>query len=162
MKYSIRNAVSSDLSRLEQIYARARRFMAENGNPNQWGNWNPPTTLLEQDIAQKKLYILADESGIHGVFYFAIEDDPTYGVIEDGHWSLDKPYGVIHRIAGDGSGGILESAIAYCSSQISYLRIDTHHDNTVMQNALEKYAFQRCGIIYLANGDPRIAYDRMF
>ena len=24
---------------------------------------------------------------------------------------------------------------------------------------LEKYGFKKCGIIYLANGDPRIAYQ---
>jgi hypothetical protein len=29
-----------------------------------------------------------------------------------------------------------------------------------MQHQLEKLGFQRCGIITLANGEPRIAYQR--
>ena len=132
MTYSVRHALFSDLPRLEEIYAGARKFMAENGNPNQWGNWNPPTDLLKEDITQNKLYVLTDGSCIHGVFYFAVEEDPTYGVIDDGHWTLQESYGVIHRIAGDGSGGVLSNAVSFCSSQISYLRIDTHHDNIVL------------------------------
>lgn len=162
MKYSIRNAIQSDMPRLEQIYAHARQFMADHGNPNQWGNTNPPAAQLVKDIQQNKLFVLTDGARIHGVFYFAIEPDPTYSVIYDGQWSHQEPYGVIHRIAGDGAGGILSDAISYARCQIGYLRIDTHHDNLVMQNALSKRGFQRCGIIHLANGDPRIAYDRKF
>ena len=30
----------------------------------------------------------------------------------------------------------------------------------IMQNLLEKHGFIRCGIIYVANGTPRIAYQR--
>ena len=98
---------------------------------------------------------------IHGVFYFYIGKDPTYDYMEDGAWASDTPYGTIHRIAGDGTGGILKSAVAFCGSRIGHLRIDTHHDNVVMQNAVKKQGFQRRGIIYIADGSPRIAYDRI-
>ena len=30
-----------------------------------------------------------------------------------------------------------------------------------MQHLLEKHGFSYCGIIYLANGDPRLAYQRL-
>lgn len=30
-----------------------------------------------------------------------------------------------------------------------------------MQHLLEKYGFVRCGIIYLPDGAPRIAYQKM-
>ena len=51
----IRKAVSGDLPRIMEIYAFARAFMAEHGNPHQWGhnNW-PPETLIREDIEQQK------------------------------------------------------------------------------------------------------------
>ena len=30
-----------------------------------------------------------------------------------------------------------------------------------MQNAVKKEGFQRCGIIHVADGTPRIAYDKL-
>ena len=159
MEYSIRKAQREDLPRIEEIYAYARRFMAENGNPNQWGTTTPQTSLLEDDIEKGLLFVLTHEHLIHGVFYFYIGPDPTYGVIEDGQWRSDAPYGTIHRIAGDGSGGVLAAAVRYGKSQINHIRIDTHHDNRIMQHAVIRQGFRRSGIIHLENGSPRIAYD---
>ena len=95
------------------------------------------------------------------MFYFAVEADPTYQVIENGAWSSDKPYGVIHRIASNGAGGIFAAALGFADSQISHLRIDTHHDNKPMQHVVEKHGFQKRGIIYVADGSPRIAYEKV-
>lgn len=159
MKYMIRPAKESDLGRIEEIYAYARDFMAKNGNPNQWGKTNPPTSQLRQDIAEEKLFVITAGAAMHGVFFFWIGEDPTYKRIDGGTWRSDGPYGTIHRIAGDGSGGILKTAAAFAKGKIGHLRIDTHEDNHVMQNAVTKLGFQRRGIIYLANGSPRIAYD---
>ena len=39
------------------------------------------------------------------------------------------------------------------------IRIDTHKDNVIMHHILRKYGFQHCGVIFLANGDPREAYQ---
>lgn len=159
MEYQIRKAQWEDLPRIEEIYAFARRFMAETGNPNQWGTTAPPTSQLEDDIQKGDLYVLIHDHQIHGVFYFFIGPDPTYGFIEDGQWRSDTRYGTIHRIAGDGSGGILAAAVKFGKECINHIRIDTHHDNKIMQKAVLKYGFRRSGIIYLANGSPRIAYD---
>lgn len=159
MEYVVRKAMPEELDRIEQIYAYARSFMKETGNPDQWGNHHPPHDQLVQDIQEGTLFVVAQEDSIHGVFYFYIGADPTYSVMEDGCWRSDSPYGTIHRIAGDGSGGILKTAVRFALQQIDHIRIDTHHDNHVMQNALQRVGFSRRGIIYLANGDPRIAYD---
>ncbi len=159
MEYLIRKAEWEDLPRIEEIYAYARQFMADTGNPNQWGKTTPPTCQLEDDIRKGDLYVLIHEGTIHGVFYFYIGEDPTYGYIEEGTWRSDTPYGTIHRIAGDGSGGVLAAAVAFGKTKINHIRIDTHHDNKIMQRAVVKYGFQRSGIIYLQNGSPRIAYD---
>jgi len=157
--YYIRPAQRNDLDRIEKIYAYARSFMEQTGNPNQWGKTNPPTSQLIQDIADQRLYVITRDEIIHGVFYFYIGLDPTYSVIYDGAWHSNRTYGTIHRIAGDGSGGIFKTAVSFCKQYIDYLRIDTHHDNLVMQNAIIKCGFTRCGIIYIADGTPRIAYD---
>ena len=159
MNYFIRKAQREDLPRIEEIYAYARKFMAENGNPNQWGNTTPQTSLLEDDIAKGDLYVQTHDNVIHGVFYFYIGPDPTYGEIEDGQWRSNTPYGTIHRIAGDGSGGVLAAAVAFGKERINHIRIDTHHDNKIMQHAVAKQGFRRSGIIHLENGSPRIAYD---
>lgn len=159
--YTVRHAHMEDLPRIEEIYACARSFMAATGNPNQWGKTNPPAQQLKLDIAEGKLYLVNDGDTIHGVFFFWIGDDPTYGCIEGGTWRSGTPYGTIHRIAGDGSGGVFGAALDYCSARIGHLRIDTHHDNKVMQHVVQKHGFQRRGIIYLPDGSPRIAYDRI-
>ena len=159
MEHIVRKAKREDLSRIEAIYAYARKFMAENGNPSQWGKTHPPKSQLEQDIADGSLYVITDGETIHGVFFFLIGDDPTYAEIYDGAWHSDVPYGTIHRIAGDGSGGIVGTAVAFAKGRIAHLRIDTHEDNKVMQRAVEKQGFQRCGIILTDDGTPRIAYD---
>lgn len=159
--YTIRNAQPDDLPRILDIYAYARNFMARTGNPNQWGTTNPPREQLVRDIAEGKLYAVYRDKEIHGVFFFAIGEDPTYKMIHDGQWHSSKEYGTIHRIASDGSGGILKACVAFCEQLCPYLRIDTHADNQVMQHAVQKQGFRRCGIIYIADGSPRIAYDRI-
>ncbi len=158
-KYKIRRAEPADLEDILKIYAIARKFMAEHGNPTQWGSTYPAREQIEADIQAGQLYV-AQSDCIHGVFYFEIGEDPTYAHIEDGAWGSDAPYGIIHRIASDGSGGIFSACLGFCRSQISHIRIDTHRDNLPMQRAVEKHGFQRRGIIYVADGSPRIAYEK--
>ena len=155
---TIRRAESADLDRILEIYAYARAFMAENGNPTQWKDGYPARQMLEEDIRLQRLFVV-EADRICGVFMFTIGEDPTYAHIE-GSWRSSKPYGVIHRIAGMG-GGIFQAALEYCTAQSDHLRIDTHADNKPMQHVVEKAGFSRRGVIYVADGTPRIAYDRI-
>ena len=158
----IRKAREQDLEQILAVYAAARAFMANTGNPNQWGNHHPPKALLENDIKIGQLYVSESDGAVHGVFAFIEGPDPTYSYIEDGAWISDEPYYVIHRIASDGTEkGLLRRAVAYADETSTHLRIDTHAENLVMQNAIAKCGFTRCGIIYLENGDPRIAYEKL-
>ena len=161
MRYHIRKAGPADMSRVLEIYAYARKFMAEHGNPNQWRDTHPKEEQFWEDVGRGDLYVIEDNASIHGVFAFLLGEDPTYSRIYEGSWHYDRPYGTIHRIAGDGNGGILHACVAHCEQVIGHLRIDTHHDNIVMQNAVRKEGFRECGIIYIADGTPRIAYDRL-
>ena len=71
-------------------------------------------------------------------------------------------YGTIHRIAGNGKGrGLLKACVEYCSQFVPNLRIDTHNDNIVMQNDVAKNGFTKCGTIYVEDGTPRIAYQKI-
>lgn len=158
--YRIRKAVWADFDRILEIYRIAREFMAKTGNPTQWGTHYPPVSMLEGDIPAGNLYVVEDDL-IHGVFAYFTEPDPTYGYIEDGAWLDHSPYGTIHRVAGDGSGGIFTAVLQFAMEQNPHVRIDTHADNKVMQHVLEKHGFQRTGIIYLEDGDPRIAFERV-
>lgn len=145
-----------------QIYQSARSFMIENNNPNQWGNIYPEISLIEKDINNKHSYVcINDDSKIVGVFYFNQEEDPTYLYIYEGEWLNDSEYGVIHRIASSGhERGVMSFVINWCLHQINNIRIDTHRDNMVMRNVLQKLGFHYCGIIYLENGDERLAYQK--
>lgn len=155
----IRPATQADLVNILEIYAHARRFMAENGNPTQWGQNHPAQHLLDEDISLNRLYVVESGERLCGVFMFEVGNDPTYTYIE-GSWRSDTPYGVIHRIAGEG-GGVFAAALEYCSGVIGHLRIDTHADNKPMQHVVEKAGFSKRGIIYVEDGTPRIAYDRI-
>ena len=160
MERTVRKAELADLPRILEIYEYARGFMAATGNPNQWGKINPPRETLEKDIAERKLHVVEDGEGICGVFFFSLGEDPTYACIYDGAWESDVPYGTIHRVASCGRGGVFESCLDYCLGIIRHLRIDTHDDNKVMQHVVEKHGFRRRGIICIADGSPRIAYER--
>ncbi|MGI0529071.1 N-acetyltransferase [Treponema socranskii] len=156
---TIRNALQKDFDDILRIYARAREYMKRNGNPTQWGENFPPETLINDDIREKRNYVVEADGCIHGVFAFIPGDDPTYARIE-GAWKSDAPYGTIHRIASDGEiKGVFAAAIAFCKTRSSHLRIDTHADNKTMRYAIEKAGFKKCGIIRVADGTPRIAYE---
>ena len=160
----VRIAVMDDFPVILNIYATARAFMAKTGNPTQWADGHPSADLLRECILAQKLFVFTDPddfSQIRGCFYFAIENDPTYAQISEGSWLSDAPYGVIHMVASDGQvHGFLRNVLDFCEPQTSHLRIDTHHDNKIMQHVLEKNGFRKCGIIHLANGDPRLAYEK--
>lgn len=156
----IRNAEHTDLPQILAIYQRARDYMRATGNPNQWKNTSPKIELLERDILLGQLYVLEEDGALQGVFALIPGQDPTYGYIE-GQWLNGAPYATIHRIASAGQQkGILADCLQWCFSRYSNLRIDTHHDNSIMQHLLCKHGFTRCGVIYLESGEPRIAYQK--
>ncbi len=155
----IRLATQRDLLRIFDVYAAARRLMAQSGNPTQWGDFYPPHDMLRADIPAKRLYVLERDGVIHAVFALVFGEDPSYGYIE-GAWRRNDAYATIHRLGSDGCGGIYDEVLAFCREKCGYLRADTHHDNRVMQHLLEKSGFCRSGIIYMCDdGTPRVAYE---
>ena len=157
----ITKATLTQLPQIMAVYAHARQFMAQNGNPDQWGTAYPSEAMIRQDIAGGKCYVNFNDEHIRAAFYFAVEADPTYGYI-DGAWLNDAPYGVIHRIAvGESGKGVAAECFAFAAQYCENIRIDTHEKNIPMQRCLAKNGFTRCGTIYLEDGDPRIAYQKV-
>ena len=155
----LRNAAEADLEQIMKIYRYAQDFMIRSGNPGQWGHSYPAADLIKSDIAKGACRVIYDENGIHGVFALFEGAEPTYQYIEQGTWLNDAPYATIHRIAGDGQvHGLFQCVVAYCKGIYSNIRIDTHADNITMQRLIEKNGFRKCGIIYVRDGSPRLAY----
>lgn len=163
----IRKTREEDLDTVMKIYAHARDFMAEHGNPNQWGptNW-PPEELIKSDIEKGESYVAEASGKVAAVFYYVHGEDiePTYREITDGEWMTDvhEPYGVVHRIASDGTvKGAGAACIDWAYRMSGHLRMDTHGDNKVMQNLLSGLGFVLCGTIYVEEDDyPRLAYEK--
>ncbi|MBQ5456348.1 MAG: GNAT family N-acetyltransferase, partial [Prevotella sp.] len=56
----------------------------------------------------------------------------------------------------------MKAVFDYCFTRTTNIRIDTHRQNVIMRNVLQKYGFRYCGIIYLLDGAERLAYQRTF
>ena len=157
---TVRKTKSSDLLRVLEIYSRAREFMRASGNPTQWGDNRPSEATVRADIEHGVSYIIENSGEIVGVFAFIIGEEPTYRII-DGQWLDDAPYGTVHRLASAGTvKGVFSACMKFCFSLMPNIRIDTHSDNAVMRHLIAKHGFYECGMIWVDDGTPRIAYQK--
>lgn len=157
----IRKAVIDDIPELLRVFNVAKQYMRDSGNPNQWGASYPPVEDLTNEINSGFIYAMLNESGhIYGVFLLMDIPEPTYSYIDGGKWIDDTEYGTIHRVASDGTQkGVFNELIEFARERFNHLRIDTHEQNLTMQHVVQKHNFKYCGIIYLKNGDKRLAYE---
>lgn len=161
MSLEIRLTKIEELPALMEIFAQARQFMREHGNPNQWGDSRPTEQAVRTDIEAGQSYVCIEAGQIAATFCFSAYADPTYARIDGGAWLDERPYGVIHRIAASGTvRGAAARCIEWCFAQCGNLRIDTHEDNAPMRSLLAKQGFEHCGTIYLADGSPRLAFQK--
>ena len=162
MSFSVRQAVKGDFESVLGVYAKAREFMKITGNPTQWGNAYPSKDLLENDLEKGQLFVVEYLGKVVGSFVFFVGDEPNYAYIENGEWAKNGEYGVLHKVASNGSvKGVFGKILEFAKSKADYLRIDTHADNKVMQSLLDKNGFTRRGVVYMRDdGTPRFAYDR--
>ena len=156
----VRRAAPEDLDAIMAIYDSGRAFMRAQGNYVQWVNGYPSRDLLAEDIRKGQCYVCEAEGEIAGVFAFILGEDPTYQKIEEGSWRSASPYGTVHRLASSGKyRGVGKTCYDFCKCRIGHVRADTHEDNRAMRRSLERNGFQRRGVIHIADGTPRIAYE---
>ena len=153
---NIRLANTSDTNRIFEIYEYARAYMKAHGNPYQWGDNRPEKSLTKDDIKNQRCYVMEDEGHIFACFVFTIGFEKEY----EAKFPSNDKYGVIHRVASDGSkSGIVERIVDFAKGKVNLLRIDTHEDNKTMQKCIERQNFKKLGIIYLEDKSPRILYE---
>ena len=159
----IRPARTEDLQPIMAVIEAAKGIMRASGNTGQWVNGYPSESVIREDIRQGYGYVLVEEEQLAGYFAFIPSPEPTYAEIYQGAWLDDeRPYHVIHRIASYPQvHGVFRSLCDWCLAREGNLRIDTHRDNHIMQYNLLKNGFHYCGIIYLASGDERLAYQKI-
>lgn len=163
-KWRIRSASMVDITAIMQILDCGRQKMRENGNTEQWTDGNPKQQLVENDIRMGNSYVVEEDNGeIIATFAFIEGSDPTYHNIYEGEWTDSTlPYHVIHRMASmHGVHGVFKHILDYSFGKTDNIRIDTHRQNFIMRNALSKYGFKYCGIIYLLDGAERLAYQQI-
>ena len=170
MSRIIREAKPTDITDIMQVMEAAKKIMRSSGNMHQWADSYPSEAVIISDMEKHGGYVIEEGDGedqstgrIVGYFAFLPSPEPTYSKIYDGQWTDDTlPYHVIHRIASyPDVHGIFSDVMDFCFSHDVNIRIDTHKDNRIMQHNIEKHGFSYCGIIYLANGDERMAYQRL-
>ena len=158
---NIRAATIGDIDVIMEVFDAAKLFMRKTGNDKQWVDGYPSVELILNNIRNESFYICLSDGHVVGVFYFKVEEDPTYNKIYDGEWLNEKPYGVVHRIASNGTcKGIATFCLQWCFEKCNNIKVDTHRDNIVMQNVLKKNGYAQCGIIYLLSGAERIAFQK--
>lgn len=159
----IRSSRLSDIPVMQEIIAEARGKMRAAGNFLQWTDGYPSEEVLRDDIARGFSYVVEENGRPVATFVLAVCEEPTYRKIYGGQWLDDRlPYGTVHRIGSlEGVHGVLDEVLRWAFGQVGNIRIDTHRDNRVMRHLMEKHGFTYCGIIFLANGDERLAYQKL-
>jgi predicted GNAT family N-acyltransferase len=154
----------ADIDQIMLIIEQAKHIMRENGNHTQWINGYPSKEIIQTDIRNQHAFVCLVDMEIVGYFCFmeGNDPDPNYKVIERGAWLNNAPYGVIHRLASSGKAkGVAKNAFDFAFSRIKNVRVDTNHDNIPMQNFLRNSGFVYCGVIYVSDGTPRDAFQKL-
>ncbi|MBR1469148.1 MAG: N-acetyltransferase [Prevotella sp.] len=146
-----------------QVMDAAKEIMRSSGNANQWVDGYPSEAVIGADMEKNCGFVVEDNRKIVAYFAFLPSPEPTYTKISEGQWLDDEsPYHVVHRIASYPQvHHIFRDIMDFCFAADGNIRIDTHRDNKIMQHCIEKYGFTYCGIIYLASGAERLAYQKI-
>ena len=158
---NIRLATYDDLEEIRNIFVVAKTKMVSDGNLEQWKDIDYPFCYTKEDIDKGQCYVIEnDNKELVATFVYIIGEDPTYSYIE-GKWLNNNKYGTIHRIASNNKEKhIFKTVLDYVLSSGIDIRIDTHKDNKRMKHLIEKNGFTYCGIIYVRDGTPRLAYQK--
>lgn len=168
-----RKAETADIPDIKKIYEGAIEFMAECGL-YQW-KLGYPFSETPGDIERGILYVLYDgeKNRTAAVTVVDFDTEHSYDRIYNGAWMSSLPYCAIHRIAisadyrrsGCGSRLVAEAEKLALDRGVHSVRVDTKHDNLVMQGMIRKNGFSYCGVILLASGESageeRIAFEKL-
>jgi ribosomal protein S18 acetylase RimI-like enzyme len=163
-----RKTDKTDINEIMGIIQQAQAYFKANGI-DQWQNNYPNAETIGNDVSNGNSYVLLKDNQVVATAAIIFDKDITYDNIYEGQWLSDNQYVVIHRIAvsnsykGLGLGNeIIKKVEQLCANNgVRSIRIDTHGQNLSMQRLLKKNDFQHCGIIYLQDGNKRIAFEKI-
>ena len=163
-----RKAVFTDIKNIMSIIKDGQDYLKEQG-VNQWQNNYPNREVIKNDIDNEYSYIIEEGSNLLATVAISFDGEITYNQIHDGQWLSSGDYGVIHRMAihrekrgSQVSSFMMKSIELLCiEKNIMSIKVDTHRKNTPMQQYLKKNDFKYCGLIYLSDGDERLAYEKI-
>lgn len=160
---NIRKSNTADIETMMELATAAKKIMRANGNMTQWSDGYPSAEVFANDISNGYSYMIEQDGKAVATFAFIPSPEPTYAQIYEGQWDDDQsPYHVVHRIASlPECHGVMKALLDFCFEQCDNIRIDTHRDNAIMRHLMKRHGFNYCGIIYLANGDERLAYQKI-
>ena len=162
-----RKASFNDLPAIMEIIRQAKLYMSEN-NLDQWKDGYPDEQVIEDDVKKYRSYVLLQNGTLAGTAAVFFDEEKTYRQIFEGKWLTLGDYAVVHRVAmssayrNTGAAAVMMKYIEQLSLSkgVHSVKIDTHEDNFPMRKFLGKCGFQYCGIIYLENGDKRLAFEK--
>lgn len=167
---TIKFSSKEDIDSIMVIIKQAQDFLASQ-NIDQWQNGYPNVEQIEKDINNNNSYKLTDsDNKLMAILMFTTNKEPTYEHI-NGEWLTkgENKYGVIHRLAISNEYrkmGLARFIFQYfetilADKNIKTLRVDTHPDNTRMQQVLKTMDYKYCGIINLEDKTTRLAYEKI-
>lgn len=169
MKLNFKKTVKADVDNIMVVIKQAQDYFKEQGI-NQWQNNYPNSDTINNDIVNGHSYVLLKDDNIVATVAVSFDGESTYNNIYEGKWITNDKYAVIHRIAVDNtykglglSSEIIKKVEELCViNNVHSIKVDTHRENLSMQKLLKKNMFEYCGIIYLLDGNERIAFEKIF
>lgn len=159
-------AKKNEINICYDILDEGRKYQRSQGF-EQWTDDYPTLDLVKEDIEKQIGYVLKVDDEIAAYMAITFTEDPFYKDIK-GAWSSDDVYCVVHRVAVNPkfrsqgiTSTIFKEVEKLClENNIFYIRIDTHHENKLMQHVFIKNGFKYCGTCYF-HGSDKLAYDKI-
>jgi RimJ/RimL family protein N-acetyltransferase len=165
----IRLAKKEDINEILEVAKAAQKFLKAGGS-SQWQDGYPGPNDFLEDIKNGDLYVCEETEKIVGIVALVRAKDENYDEIYSGSWLNDETYYSVHRLAvlrhGKGIASRMLEFVEGIAFQegIKNLRADTTEENKIMQHLLEKFGYQKCGVVFLKRSEEknkRIAYQKL-
>ena len=166
-KSLIRLANLNDLVEIERLLIETRGYFKKAKIP-QWQGIYPAVEDFVTDIQREECYLALINQKVVGMIVISSQEELNYQAMVSGHWQSQGPYTVIHRLAVSQSArgaGIGRQLMNFAETitlarQRQIIRVDTHELNRGMLALLEASRYQTAGVIKVADGSLRLAFEK--
>lgn len=160
-----RHATAEDIDRIVEIVSHASQRLGKAGI-DQWQRGYPNRQSIEQDVADGVGVILCLGAEILAYGAVIFTGEKAYDDLTGGEWLTKGEYAVVHRLCVSeifvGMGfakQFMRAAETMAAERVAAMRIDTHPENKIMQNMIEKLGYTYCGDVIIES--RRLAYEKL-